>query len=59
MRELSPSDTSLTPAQQRAYRQLAIVALGLDVPTLTQNLRGRRLLRMPTLRLVPQTDWAA
>jgi hypothetical protein len=50
---------SLTVAQQRAYRQLAIAALGLDLPTLTRELRARRLQRMPLLQLLPPTDRAA
>ena len=41
--------TPLSAGQQRAYRQLAIVALGLDVPTLTQQLRARRLERTQAL----------
>lgn len=50
---------ALTVAQRRAYRQLAIHALGLDVPTLTRTLRARRLERMPALRLLPPADIAA
>ena len=34
---------SLKPTQQRAYRQLAIAVLRLDVATLTSELRARRL----------------
>jgi len=49
----------LTPAQYRAYRQLAIAALGLDVATLTNDLRARRLQRMPELRVLPEPDRAA
>jgi hypothetical protein len=55
----STSSAQLTPAQRRAYRQLAIVALGLDLPTLTMNLRARRLQSMPVLSIVPPTDQAA
>jgi hypothetical protein len=50
---------ALTTGQRRAYRQLAIHALGLDVPTLTRTLRARRLERMPELRLLPPADIAA
>jgi hypothetical protein len=49
----------LSIAQQRAYRQLAIAALGLDLPTLTRELRGRRIQRMPELRLGVHGDQAA
>jgi hypothetical protein len=49
----------LTPAQYRACRQLAIAALGLDVRTLTAQLRGRRLRKIPLLRIVPPADLAA
>jgi hypothetical protein len=50
---------SLTAGQQRAYRQLAIVTLGLDLPTLTRELRARRLQRMTMLQLLPPSDRAA
>jgi hypothetical protein len=50
---------TLTAAQQRAYRQLAIYSLGLDIATLTRQLRARRLQRMPELRIVPTSDRAA
>ena len=50
---------ALTPGQRRAYRQLAIYALGIDISSLTQTLRARRLERMPELRLVPPADIAA
>jgi hypothetical protein len=53
------TDEPLTPAQGRAYRQLAIYALGLDIATLTTTLRGRRLQRMPELRILPASDRAA
>jgi hypothetical protein len=49
----------VTPARYRAYRQLAIAALGLDLPTLTADLRARRLRDMPVLRIVPPADLAA
>lgn len=49
----------LNASQQRAYRRLAIAALGLDVPTLTRQLRARRLEALPELRLVPAADLAA
>jgi len=49
----------LTAAQHRAYRQLAITTLGLDLPTLTQTLRARRIQAMPQLRIVAPTDLAA
>jgi hypothetical protein len=50
---------ALTADQRRAYRQLAIHALGLDIATLTSTLRARRLERMPALRLLPPADIAA
>ncbi len=50
---------ALTPAQRRAYRRLAIYALGMDIATLTRDLRARRLERMPEQRLVPTSDLAA
>jgi hypothetical protein len=60
LRQLNANDRApLTAAQQKAYRQLATAALRLDVPTLTQDLRSRRLQRMPELRLLPQSDCAA
>jgi len=49
----------LTAAQERAYRQLVIAALGVDLPTLTRELRGRRLQQMAHLRLLPPADRAA
>ncbi len=58
-REARAQGAALTPEQQRAYRQLAIFALGLDLPTLTRELRARRIERMPELRLLPQSDRAA
>jgi uncharacterized protein YlxW (UPF0749 family) len=54
-----PNAGALTADQRRAYRQLAIHALGLDVATLTRTLRARRLERMPELRLLPPADIAA
>jgi hypothetical protein len=57
--ESAADRTPLSPAQQRAYRQLAIFVLRLDVPTLTRDLRARRMLAMPELRLAPPTDCAA
>ena len=38
-----------SPERQRAYRQLAIVALGMDLATLTRELRARRLERTRVL----------
>ena len=49
----------LTAAQRRAYRQLTIAALGLDLPSLARHLRNRRLQRVPELRRVPRIDIAA
>ena len=59
-RQAASSDgAALTADQRRAYRQLAIHALGLDVATLTRTLRARRIERMPVLRLLPPADIAA
>lgn len=49
----------MSAARHAAYRQLALTVLGLDVPTLTNELRARRFARMSHLRLVPQGDCAA
>ena len=60
MRPATPdSSEALTPERERAYRQLAIYALGLDVATLTATLRVRRLQRMAELRITAPTDRAA
>jgi hypothetical protein len=53
------NNAQLSIALQRAYRQLAIAALGLDLPTLTRELRSRRIQRMPELRLLAHGDQAA
>ena len=58
-RDQNAGATPLTTGQQRAYRQLAIFALGLDLPTLTRELRARRLQRMPEVLVVPTIDRAA
>lgn len=55
----SSNAAALTAAQERAYRQLVIAALGLDLPTLTRHLRSRRLQQMPHLRLLPGAERAA
>jgi len=43
----------LDSARPAAYRQLALTILGVDVRTLTAELRARRQEAGPQLRLVP------
>jgi hypothetical protein len=60
MRQASSSNRpTLTAAQERAYRQLVIAALGVDLPTLTRELRSRRLQQLPHLHLLRPVDRAA
>jgi hypothetical protein len=50
---------SLTPEQQQAYRRLALTVLGLDLASLTADLRARRFQAMPKLQVLPESDRAA
>jgi hypothetical protein len=50
--------TPLTAGQRKAYRQLALTVLGLDVTTLTSELRARRE-QAALLNLVSDADRAA
>ena len=43
---------ALSLARHNAYRRLAVTIMGLDVSTLTEQLRFRRELSGPRLRLV-------
>jgi hypothetical protein len=49
----------LASARQAAYRHLALTILGVDVRTLTAELRARRQEAAPQLRLVPLPPRAA
>ncbi|HEV7666629.1 MAG TPA: hypothetical protein VGQ62_24050 [Chloroflexota bacterium] len=49
----------MTAARQRAYRRFALTVLGADLPTLTADLRARRLASPLKLRLVQPLSRAA
>jgi hypothetical protein len=53
------TDVSLSPARASAYRRLAVTVLGLDVPTLTAELRDRRRNSPRMLRVLPPSSRAA
>jgi hypothetical protein len=56
----SPVRPISSPALQTAYRRFALTVLGLDVPTLTAELRTRRrVAAIPSVRLVRSTLRAA
>jgi hypothetical protein len=50
---------ALSLARHNAYRQLALTVMCLDVPTLTAQLRFRRELSGPRLRLIEPAMRAA
>jgi hypothetical protein len=50
---------ALSLARHQAYRRLALTIIGLDVPSLTEQLRFRRELSGPRLRLIAPAARAA
>jgi hypothetical protein len=49
----------LSTARHNAYRQLALTILGVDVPTLTEQLRFGHELSSPRVRLIAPASRAA
>jgi hypothetical protein len=56
---LETTRPALDTARQAAYRKLALTILGVDVRTLTDELRARREAAAPRLYVVPPSPRAA
>jgi hypothetical protein len=52
-------DQPMSAERKAAYRQLALVVLGMDIQTLTKELRARRMQRMVRLHVVSRGERAA